>query len=362
MSGSADSYAGSVSAIVGRVDAFIRGVGAEDFCTIARDIFRLQFESIESYGAYCRASGVTPETISSWLDIPAIPQSVFKSAAWLAVFPQQKASGWFETSGTTDGRPGRHFYRETNLYPTAACAGIRHFFASAEKEMPQRFLFLKESPLETPHSSLSQMFEFWHEAFGCQVKGDPFIVENGTLQTSKMKAEIAGCVEPIFLAGTALFFARLMDEVDGSCPLPPHSVIMETGGFKGRRRTISQVDFYRRLDDYFSPSITINEYGMTELFSQAYATGGEGGHGLHRPPPWMRFRVRNPETGELQEDGRVGLIEILDLANAETCLALQTEDLGWIENGLLKLVGRNTEAELRGCSLTAEGCRLKSGG
>jgi hypothetical protein len=149
------------------------------------------------------------------------------------------------------------------------------------------------------------------------------------------------------LFGPALAFLNLLST---KLPLPPGSILMETGGFKGSGREIAKEVLYERLSDSFGIPISAiwNEYGMTELSSQFYSSGIGNSH---RGPPWLRFVVINPETNEEAETGQVGVLKIVDLANLWSVLAIQTQDLAVAQpDGGFILLGRDPKALPRGCS------------
>jgi hypothetical protein len=302
-----------------------------------------------AYASFCTACGVDPSRVQSWRDIPAVPQGAYKTGMWLGTFPQIEAEGWFETSGTTGAVRGARFFRRFADYEAACVAGwVREFpeFAGAQRA---RFVFAKESPLDAPHSSLSWMFEFWRKHHGDDASA--WLVRNGALDIAPLEdAARDGC--PVFAAGTALHWAAILERLSAPLRLHPESILLETGGFKGRRQRVTQPELYARLGAAFGVADTriVNEYGMTELFAQSYARGTGG---RHRFPPWMRFRIRDVAGGGLAAPGEPGLVEVIDLTGGDACLALQTADWGVERPDGLELHGR-LAPEPRGCSLGAE--------
>lgn len=158
----------------------------------------------------------------------------------------------------------------------------------------------------------------------------------------------------VTLFGTAFAFVQLFDETDETWQLPTGSVIVETGGFKGRTREIERGEFYELLAARLgiSTSDIWSEYGMSEMASQFY---GRGLDGVKRGPAWVRTRAIDPETGDDAPDGTPGLLRHCDLANWNSVLAIQTQDLGTLtDDGGFVLHGRAPDADLRGCSLSVE--------
>lgn len=341
-----------------RIRNFIKNPCPTQFESLALELFQYQFEKNPGYHFFCLQCHKTPQTVKNWRQIPALPQAAFKqSNLWLATFPKKKIKNYFETSGTTSTQKGKHFFENLEFYHLATIQGFRSAFEKLPFLKKNRkkilFLFLKESPEETPHSSLSHMFNIWKKTFG--LASSEFIIKNHFLDINRLSQHVSHSTSPIFLAGTALAFYTLLQN-GKKCFLPSGSIIMETGGFKGKKHEIQKEKFYQELSRFFkiSPASIYNEYGMTELFSQAYACGIKGNHYF---PPWLRFRILNPDTGEETTGKTPGIVELIDLANVHSCLAIQTQDLGINQNNTLQLLGRISQ-EKRGCSLTAEDIRL----
>ena len=210
--------------------------------------------------------------------------------------------------------------------------------------------------MEAPHSSLSAMFGFWQKAN--QQPGRRFWVRQGRFEFDHLhKALIAATRlgQPVALCGTAFSFVHLLDAWADLPPLrlPKASWVLETGGFKSRSREIAKTDLYRQLGHLLTvPDRSIwNEYGMSELSSQAYARGTKG---LHQTPPWARVLVVDPATGREVRIGHQGLIRWFDLANIDSILALQTLDLAERTPRGFRILGRLPRTEARGCSLSAD--------
>ena len=335
-----------------RIETFIKNPFRWKFGPLALELFQYHFHKNPGYRSFCLRQNQTPQTVKQWNQIPAIPQSAFKqSNLWLTTFPKKEAQNYFETSGTTTAKKGKLFFHNLTLYHLAATYGFRCTFEKRLnlKKRKILFLFLKESPQETPHSSLSYMFGIWKKTFG--LASSEFLIKKNRLDFDQLAQKISQSPTPLFLAGTALAFAALM-QTEKKLPLPPGSLLMETGGFKGKTRHVKKKKFYRDLSRFFkiSDSSLYNEYGMTELFSQAYACGTQGHHIF---PPWLRFRILHPETGKETTKKTPGIIELIDLANTQNPLAIQTQDLGIRHGNTLELIGRIT-TQPRGCSLAAE--------
>jgi hypothetical protein len=158
--------------------------------------------------------------------------------------------------------------------------------------------------------------------------------------------------DPVFLASTAFALDALLS-TPGEAALTPRSLVMVTGGFKGRRVRLDGAELYRALTRLGAPRV-VGEYGMTELSSQLWTDPVPAGEvpGAFRAPPWMRVYTVDPATGE-PADGE-GLLRFVDLCNVDSVVAIETMDVGVVKGDRVWLKGRLEGAELRGCSLRAE--------
>jgi hypothetical protein len=325
---------------------------------LARDLFHWQFAQAPAYRRLCLAYGVTPEKLISWRDIPAVPQQLFKQTL-LYAHDSAPPAAIYVTSGTNTGQPGRQHLLATDIYRAVAVEGARRAgFLADDVELH----FLTPSPGEAPYSSLSAMFGFWQKAF--RQTGPRFWVRRGHFEFGRLREILATQIKtrrpgrglrPIAICGTAFSFVHLLDAWAGLPPLrlPRGSRLLETGGFKGRSREISKAELHAQLARTFGvrDNAIWNEYGMSELSSQAYARGTNG---LHQTPPWARVLVVDPATGREVGIGKKGLVRWFDLANTDSVLALQTLDLAERTAHGFRLIGRLPRTEPRGCSLSAE--------
>jgi len=167
---------------------------------------------------------------------------------------------------------------------------------------------------------------------------------------------------PVILLGSALNFVRLLDAAASvELVLPPGSSALETGGYKGRSRTMPKAELHQLIARRFGvpPSRIVTEYGMSELSSQAYdcvagsPDAADPGRRVFQFPPWVRAQVVSPESGREVAEGETGLLRVFDLANVRSVMAIQTEDLAIRRASGFELIGRVAAAEPRGCSLMA---------
>ena len=310
----------------------------DEFNALALALFTYQYAHNAPYRRLCDGEGVTPGIVGCWQDIPAVPAAAFKLFD-LSCVPIHDTVVVFHSSGTTSAQASRHYLDADALalYETS----LRRGFTQALPQHPTTLWALMPPPDAAPHSSLSHMLGvlgarrfFWNN-------------------DAALAAALHSLQEPITLFGTAFAFVQLFDAAPDNWRLPDGSLIIETGGFKGRTREVPRDELY----GLFAARLGVptrrchSEYGMCEMASQFYGFGLEP---VKRGPHWVRTRAIDPETGEDTGPGHAGLLRHCDLANFNSVLALQTQDSGTLtEDGFL-LHGRATDADLRGCSLSVE--------
>ena len=316
-------------AIRGRIDDDAFGI-------VALEVHRFQLRYNTPYARWCRT---LPDALE-WRGIPAVPQAMFKRFR-LSCFPARLTPVTFRTSGTTGETRGEHHFADTALYEAAIRAGWQRL-----RLRKMRALFLAQHPREAPDSSLTHMFG----VLAKHAAVEPVFALRPTTDALGRLADSGPCA----LFGTALAFLSLFERMgDASVRFARGSFALETGGYKGTGRDIPKHDLYAmfrtrlglRADDIW------NEYGMTELSSQAY-TRGLGR--VHETPPWMRALVIDPGTGEEVAVGATGVLRLFDLANVGSVLAIQTADLAVRRTTGFELLGRDPAAIPRGCSRRAD--------
>jgi hypothetical protein len=352
----------AAAALDARILAAIGAYALDDgaFLDLARDLFAYQVGANGPYAAFARAQGFDASRLPDRVErIPAVPAAAFKEAR-LATFPPARTAAWFETSGTTGGRGGRHELDTTRLYEAALLASFDRMLLGDGARL--RYLSLVADPRERPHSSLGFMMEVVARrrgdgAGGWFVHADELDVEAFVAAVGRAHEDgIAVCV-----ATTAFALVALLDalaERAADLPFPAGSRIMETGGFKGRTRVVERSTLYREASARLGVPIgaIVAEYGMTELSSQYYddpAARDRIEARVKLAPPWLRPIVVDGD-GRPVPNGIVGAIRHVDLANRGSVIAVETEDLGALAPSGLVLLGREQGAELRGCSLDAE--------
>jgi hypothetical protein len=336
------------------------------FRALALDLFAYQIAHNAPYAAFVRAQGAGALAPARVEDIPAVPAAAFKEAR-LATFPPHETVLWFETSGTTGDRAGRHELPTMRLYEAALLASFDRMLLADGARL--RYLNLVPDPHERPHSSLGFMLatvarERGDGRGGWYLRGDELDVDRFVRDVARAGDDGAA----VCLAITAFALVALLDALGRrgrDLALPPGSRIMETGGFKGRTRVVERTALYTEASARLRVPLAaiVAEYGMTELSSQYY--DGFASRARIEPrvkvaPPWLRPIVVDGDGRPLPA-GVVGAIRHVDLANRGSVVAIETEDIGALvdpstgsgQAGLV-LLGRDADAELRGCSLDAE--------
>ena len=332
---------------------------AEEFDALARDLFAHQFDGCAPYGKFCRVREVVPRGDLRAAEIPAVPTEVFKRVD-LCTFPAAEASATFLTSGTTIGTRGRHFLRRTDTYEASLAPHLeRHLLPRGGRPA----VHVLAPPAEVdPHSSLTHMLQWTVDHRGGPDSGFHWSPEGPSV--ASFLAAAAGANEPVVVLATARALQAVVESSSPPRPLPPGSVVMETGGFKGATRSLPRVEFYRAIRRFFSlpDHAVVSEYGMTELASQGWHASFRRGSLIGGPdedqplvfPPWCRVRAVDPDTLAVLPDGARGLLRFEDLANVDSICAVQTADVGVVTPDGVLLEGRAPGSTPRGCSLAVE--------
>jgi hypothetical protein len=309
----------------------------QDFLPRALDTFRLQYAQNPLYRQFTDTLGVDPHQVRALPDIPFLPVSFFKThSVKTGDFTPEIV---FESSGTTGSVTSRHEVKDLELYRESFMGGFGHFYGPVGEWC---IIGLLPAYLERSHSSLVLMV---HELIGSSGHPDSgfYLYEHEALRETLERLERQG--QKTLLIGVTF---ALLDFAEKYSLSLRHTVIMETGGMKGRRREITRAELHDILKERLGVGAVHAEYGMTELLSQAYASGD----GLFACPPWMKVLVRRDDDPlEVGERGE-GLLNIIDLANRWSCSFLATEDIGRIgPDGRFEVSGRVDNSDIRGCSL-----------
>jgi hypothetical protein len=342
---------------------------------LALEVFELQYRTIRPYHNLCRRTGRTPDTVSSWRDIPAVPAQAFKHYTLFAAEPDAVART-FRSSGTSDRNRSSeaHFSRAglEVMDVAVATAARARLFPDGRRT---RILVLTPPPERVPHMIMVHGMAHMVKTFG--IDGSRFVAGPGGVDFAALWTELVGCQQagvPVSLLGASFAFVHFFDWMEGEgrrLALAAGSRLLDAGGYKGRSREISRntfVSWAARMCGLHRESV-INLLGMTELASQIYDWISPGAPiragRMKLPPRWMRTELVDPrrfEGAEPADDRPVGLLRHLDLANVERPLVVQSEDVargvsagaGSAARRGFEIIGRAKGAEPRGCSLTAD--------
>ncbi len=363
-------------AIYDRVVSFIRMPQAEHFEALALDVFRHQFDSVAPYREFCLGQGVGPDQIRSLDDIPALSTAAFKYAELadsVTAHPPAE-SRVFMTSGTTVGRDsrGRHRVPRLDVYRASALGHAERMMFPDGARM--RMLSLHPTAERMPESSLGQMISWFIERFGAgqaRCVADREGVDIAAAVEFLRSAQRAA--EPVCVMGTTAAFAELFGELASRgerLTLGSGSRLMDTGGAKGQAVALGADEVVERARMLLGiePALVINEYGMTEMCSQLYdatpfnAQRDDPPAARRKlPPPWLAVAAVDPATLRRVEDGAAGLLRFFDLANVGSVSAILTGDLGVVEAGAVRVLGRTADGEARGCALGIEQFAVREG-
>lgn len=285
--------------------------------------------------------------VNSIEKIPYLPVSFFKTHQVTTTSFEPEII--FESSGTTGGNTSRHFVKSLTLYKNSFLKAFQLFYGN-----PGNFCILGLLPgyLERENSSLITMVNELIKKSG-HPHSDFYLHGHERLYQALVHNEIRQ--QPALLIGVTY---ALLDFAEKYAVQLQNTIVMETGGMKGRRQEITREEVHGILKRKFGLSTIHSEYGMTELLSQAYSKRD----GLFHTPPWMKILVReHHDPFAIQSAPKThkplnGLINIIDLANIYSCCFIATEDVGKIyRNGEFEVLGRRDSSDLRGCSLLASG-------
>lgn len=316
----------------------INSVNSLTFDELALEIFKFQFENNPIYNAYAKALGKAPSYIANILDIPFLPIALFKHH-------EVKTGLWtsetiFESSGTSQGEASKHHVFDEAYYLNNC---LKTFEKSYGKIEDYTVLALLPSYLERSSSGLVSMANYFIQKTGNQSSGF-FLNEFEALY--ECLSALQKSSEKVLLLGVTF---ALLDFAESFPITFPELIIMETGGMKGRREEMIREDVHNVLKQGFAVSEVHSEYGMTELFSQAYSQG----NGVFVPSSTMKVISRDlNDPLSYPFHGRNGGLNIIDLANFNTCSFIETSDMGFVhQDGSFEVKGRIDNAELRGCNL-----------
>ncbi len=309
----------------------------QEFETLALDVFEYQFQHNEIYKQYCRLLKKQPSKVRNIEDIPFLPIEFFKSKRLISGNKNPQIT--FTSSGTTGSITSKHYVTDLELYEKSFLKAFDRFYGSPENYI---FLALLPSYLERKGSSLIYMADVLIQKSQNQNSG---FYLNELSQLSEKIGELDKSGKKVFLIGVSF---ALLDLVESRMFSLENTIVMETGGMKGRRKEMIREELHHILRTGFGVDHIHSEYGMTELLSQAYSQG----EGIFDCPPWMKILIRDPEDAlSLVPQGKTGGINVIDLANINSCSFIATQDLGRKRNNGIEILGRFDNSDIRGCNL-----------
>ncbi len=306
----------------------------------ALEVFRYQFHHNKTYRSFCDLLYKHPSDVTSIKDIPFLPIQFFKSHTIVSnTHPIELV---FTSSGTTGPTVSKHHITDAKLYQESYRKGFEQFYGRIEE---YTILALLPNYLEREGSSLVYMVNDLIKHSKHPDSG--FYLNNFEALSSKLNA-LEKQQRKTLLIGVSF---ALLDLIERYTFNLNHTIIMETGGMKGRRKEIIRKALHEKLKEGFHVDHIHSEYGMTELLSQAYSLG----NGIFNCPPWMKVLTRETEDPlTLKQDNKTGGINIIDLANINSCAFIATQDLGRVyEDGRFEIIGRFDHSDIRGCNLMA---------
>jgi phenylacetate-coenzyme A ligase PaaK-like adenylate-forming protein len=310
----------------------------EEFNSLALQVFKFQFDNNRVYRSFCDLLYRHPSDVKTIYDIPFLPIEFFKIKSILS--SKEDVKTIFTSSGTTGSVTSKHMVTDVSVYENSYLKGFEYFYGDIEDYV---VLALLPSYLEREGSSLIYMVEDLIQKSNHIDSG--FYLNN--LEEIKQKLiALDNAGQKVLLIGVSFALLDLIEyhQFDLS-----HTIVMETGGMKGRRKELIRAELHQELKNGFGVSEIHSEYGMTELLSQAYSKG----NGVFNCPPWMKVLTRDTEDPlSIQELGKTGGMNVIDLANINSCAFIATQDLGKKSiNGEFEVIGRFDNSDIRGCNL-----------
>lgn len=310
----------------------------EEFLKMSLKVFKHQFENNPVYRSFCDLLYKHPSDVQSLEEIPFLPIQFFKSHE--VISSADEIQQVFSSSGTTGSITSKHLVTDLSIYERSYLNGFQHFYGSIEE---YNVLALLPNYLEREGSSLIYMVD---DLINRSKKRESGFYLNNLKELSDKLKELDAKGEKILLIGVTF---ALLDLIEQEKFELKNTIVMETGGMKGRRKEIVRHELHKILSDGFGIDLVHSEYGMTELLSQGYSKG----NGIFECPPWMKVLTRDTEDAlSVLDSERTGGINVIDLANYNSCSFIATQDLGKVyKDGTFEILGRFDHSDIRGCNL-----------
>lgn len=310
----------------------------KEFEKIALKVFRFQFDNNIVYKEFCSLLKKNKENVKSLTEIPFLPIQFFKSHKVLS--SKDVIQTTFTSSGTTGMQTSKHLVTDIFLYEESYRSAFSEFYGNIEDYC---VLALLPSYLEREGSSLIHMVDDLIQSSNHKDSG--FYLNNYDELIAKL-IELDNSGQNVLLIGVTY---ALLDLIEMYQFQLKNTIIMETGGMKGKRKEMIREELHEILCQGFGVPVIHSEYGMTELLSQAYSLG----NGIFECPNWMQILIRDTEDAlSYVNEGKTGGINVIDLANINSCSFIATQDLGKkYPNHSFEVLGRFDNSDIRGCNL-----------
>ena len=310
----------------------------KEFEKITLKVFRYQYENNKVYQAFCNHLGKNPSNVKQLNAIPFLPVQFFKSETIVSNLDQVQAV--FTSSGTTGAITSQHFVTDISIYENSYNIAFTQFYGNIQEYC---VLALLPSYIEREGSSLIYMV---NDLIAKSNHKDSGFYLNNLEQLANKIIELENESQNVLLIGVTY---ALLDLIEYKKFNLKNTIIMDTGGMKGKRKEIIREELHQTLCEGFGVNTIHSEYGMTELLSQAYSLG----NGIFECPLWMDVLIRDTEDAfQYVENGKTGGINIIDLANINSCSFIATQDLGKKhQNMTFEVLGRFDNSDIRGCNL-----------
>ena len=311
----------------------------KEFESIALELFSHQYHNCTPYREYVDTIGISPQEVTCLEQIPALPIEVFKIRdVYCGTRPAQIT---FTSSGTSGMTPSRHMVSNVEIYEQSFLQGFESFYGPIEDIALYALL---PKYLEREGSSLIYMTD----KLISRAADGGFFLNDYTKLIERLTNSLRANRKTILLG---VSFA-LLDMAEQYSLSMPELIVMETGGMKGTRKEIARDELHQKLCKGFGVEKIHSEYGMCEMLSQGYSLGDQ----TFRLPPWARVITRKLDNPtRFEQYGKMGGINIIDLANIDSCSFIETQDMGILyEDNSFSVSGRIKGSVLRGCNMLIE--------
>jgi hypothetical protein len=312
-----------------------------DFEQLALEIFQFQYQNNPVYQQYVNALSIVGPKVRSLSQIPFLPIQFFKTRDIKSTVFEPQAV--FESSGTTQTLNSRHYVKDLDLYRRSFLQAWEQLYGPVQQWC---IIGLLPAYLERQHSSLVVMVDELIKQSNHSFSGF-YLYEHEKL--AQVLQQLEQTKQKTLLIGVTFGLLDFAEQY----PMPlQHTIVMETGGMKGRRQEMTREEVHAILKSAFQSPAIHSEYGMTELLSQAYSTGD----GVFKCPGWMQVLVRQEDDPLDVRVSGSGVINIIDLANLYSCSFIATDDVGTVQpDGRFEIRGRMDNSDIRGCNLLIAG-------